>query len=111
MKESPVSGSHKNIWHGIGRKRIEIPKSVLKSKVFNNKILQQLYIASLGYYPHASGHFTYRKKGLSENFIFYCVDGYGWYKIGKTTYKVGPNNTIQFQQHARCANTFSSIAY
>jgi hypothetical protein len=45
MKEIPVAaGSHKNIWHGIGRKRIEIPKSVLKAKVLNNKILQQLYM-------------------------------------------------------------------
>lgn len=103
MKESHVAGSHKNIWHGIGRKRIEIPKAVLKSKVLTNKILQQLYIASLGYYPHAAGHYTYRKKGLSENFIFYCVDGYGWYKIGKTTYKVGPNEFFILPQNVEHA--------
>ncbi|MFL5739382.1 MAG: AraC family transcriptional regulator [Flavisolibacter sp.] len=103
MKESPVAGSYKNIWHGKGRKRIEIPKSVLKSKVLNNKILQQLYIASLGYYPQASGHYTYRKKGLPENFIFYCVDGHGWYKIGKSTYKVGPNEFFILPQNVEHA--------
>jgi len=103
MKDSPVAGSHKNIWHGVGRKRIEIPKSVLKSKILNNKILQQLYVGSLGYYPHAIGHYTYRKKGLSENFIFYCVDGYGWYKIGKSTYKVGPNEFFILPQNVEHA--------
>lgn len=103
MKESPVAGSYKNIWHGIGRKRIEIPKSVLKSKVLNNRVLQQLYVASLGYYPHAAGHYTYRKKGLPENFIFYCVDGYGWYKIEKTTYKVGPNEFFILPQNVEHA--------
>ena len=103
MKENTVAGSYKNIWHGVGRKRIEIPKSVLKSKVLNNKVLQQLYIASLGYYPHAAGHYTYRKKGLPENFIFYCVDGYGWYKIEKTTYKVGPNEFFILPQNVEHA--------
>ena len=73
MKESPVAGSYKNIWHGIGRKRIEIPKSVLKSKVLSNQILQQLYIASLGYYPQAAGHYTYRKKGFLKILFFIAL--------------------------------------
>lgn len=91
MKTLTKEGSYKNIWHGTGRRRIEIPKTVLKSHVLNNKLLQGLYIASLGYYPQAKGHYTYRKKGLPENFLFFCVDGYGWYKIEDELFEVSPN--------------------
>jgi AraC-like DNA-binding protein len=90
MKQVHKGGSHKNVWHGVGRQRIEIPKSVLKSRVQNNPWLKQLYVCSLGFYPKAEGHYTYRKKGLPENFLFYCIDGQGWYKIGDKQYKVGP---------------------
>ena len=102
-KENTIEGSHKNIWHGIGRKRIEIPKSVLKSKVVNNEVLKSLYICSLGYYPHAKGHYTYRKKGLPENFLFYCTDGFGWYKIGKEKFSVGPNEFFILPQNTEHA--------
>jgi AraC-like DNA-binding protein len=96
-------GSHKNVWYGLGRQRIEIPKPVLKSRVLNNLCLKQLHICSLGYYPKAAGHYTYRKKGLQENFLFYCVDGNGWYKIEDKQYQVGPNEFFilpQNKEHA-----------
>lgn len=91
MESNKSGGSHKNIWHGLGRQRIEIPKPVLKSRVYNNQWLKQLYLCSLGYYPKAVGHYTYRKKGLPENFLFYCVDGSGWFKIGEKQFRVNPN--------------------
>jgi AraC-like DNA-binding protein len=91
MKTMTKEGSYKNIWHGTGRQRIEIPRTVLKEHVQNNKLLQGLYLASLGYYPQAKGHYTYRKKGLPENFLFFCVDGYGWYKIENELFEVSPN--------------------
>jgi AraC-like DNA-binding protein len=90
MKENK-EGSHKNVWYGLGRQRIEIPKNILKTRVQNNPLLAHLHICSIGYYPKAKDHYTYRKKGLAENFIFYCVDGQGWYKIGDQQYNVGPN--------------------
>jgi AraC family transcriptional regulator, arabinose operon regulatory protein len=96
-------GSRKNIWHGLGRQRIEIPKSVLKSRVQNNPWLKQLYLGSLGYYPKAEGHYTYRKKGLSENFLFYCVDGYGWYQLGDKRYEISPNEFFILPQHVEHA--------
>jgi AraC-like DNA-binding protein len=102
MEDNKI-GSHKNIWHGRGRLRIEIPKSVLKSRVQNNILLKQLFICGLGYYPRARGHYTYRKKGLPENFLFYCVDGHGWYKIGDKRYEVGPNEFFILPQHTEHA--------
>lgn len=98
MKDSK-EGSHKNIWYGVGRQRIEIPKTILKSKVHINPMLRHLHICSIGYYPKAKDHYTYRKKGLSENFLFYCVDGSGWFQIGKQRYEVGPNEFFILPQH------------
>jgi AraC family transcriptional regulator, arabinose operon regulatory protein len=92
-------GSHKNIWYGLGRQRIEIPRIVLKSRVLDNPLLKHLHICSIGYYPKAKDHFTYRKKGLPENFIFYCVDGHGWYQVGKQRYEVNPNEFFVLPQN------------
>ena len=92
-------GSHKNIWYGAGRQRVEIPKTILKSRVNSNSMLRHLHICSIGYYPKAKDHFTYRKKGLPENFLFYCVDGNGWFQIGKQRYEVGPNEFFILPQN------------
>jgi AraC family transcriptional regulator, arabinose operon regulatory protein len=86
-----TSGSYKNIWHGKGRQRIEIPKSILKTYVLPNKLASPFFIGSLGYYPQAAGHYTNRKKGLPENLLIYCVDGNGWFRIRNKNYKVQPN--------------------
>lgn len=102
MKENK-EGSHKNIWYGVGRQRIEIPKNILKSRAQNNPLLSHLHICSIGYYPKAKDHYTYRKKGLPENFIFYCVDGHGWYKIGDQQYNVGPNEFFILPQNVEHA--------
>lgn len=98
MQQAKI-GSHKNIWHGLGRQRIEIPRPVLKSKVQHHEWLRQLYICSLGYYPKAERHYTYRKKGLPENFLFYCVDGKGWYSIGDKKYQVNANECFMLPQN------------
>lgn len=103
MEQKIKDGSYKNIWHGVGRQRIEIPKPVLKSRVQNNKLLQAFYLCSLGYYPQAKGHYTYRKKGLPENFLFFCVDGHGWYQIGNTKYEVSPNEFFILPQNVEHA--------
>ena len=99
MKEEDKQGSHKNIWYGAGRQRIEIPKTILKSRVHSNLLLKHLHICSIGYYPKAKDHYTYRKKGLAENFLFYCVDRHGWYKVDNQKYEVGPNEFFILPQH------------
>lgn len=89
----------KNYWYGLGRQHIEIPKNILKTKVQNNPLLGQLFICSLGYYPNAKGHFTYRKNGFSENILFYCVDGNGWCKIGDKKIDIHPNEFFLLPQN------------
>jgi AraC family transcriptional regulator of arabinose operon len=107
MKENK-EGSHKNVWYGAGRQRIKIPKTILKARVYGNSLLKHLHICSIGYYPKAKDHYTYRKKGLPENFLFYCVDGHGWYQINDQRYEVGPNEFFilpQNVEHAYGSNT------
>jgi AraC-like DNA-binding protein len=101
MKElvDTKEGSHKNIWYGLGRQRIEIPKTILKSRVQNNLLLKHLHICSIGFYPKAKDHFTNRKKGIPENFIFYCVEGHGWYEIEGQRYEIGPNEFFILPQN------------
>jgi AraC-like DNA-binding protein len=102
MKETK-EGSHKNIWYGTGRQRIEIPRTILKSKVQAHALLKTLHICSIGYYPKAKDHYAYRKKGLPENFIFFCVDGHGWFEIGGQRQEVGPHQFFilpQNEEHA-----------
>jgi AraC family transcriptional regulator of arabinose operon len=103
MNASSKGGSLKNIWYGIGRQRIEIPKSVLNSLVTKNEFMNNMYLHGLGYYPKAEGHYTYRKKGLKENFLFYCVDGAGFYKIKDKTYKVNANEFFFLPQNVEHA--------
>jgi len=100
MKEN-IEGSHKNIWYGAGRQRIEIPKTILKSRVNSNPLLRHLHIYSIGYYPKAKDHYTYRKKGLPENFLFYCVSGHGWYEINNQHYEVAPNEFFILPQNVQ----------
>ncbi len=108
MKEKNKEGSHKNIWYGLGRQRIEIPRTIIKSRILTNAFLKQLYVCSLGYYPKAKDHYTHRKSGLPENFLFYCVDGHGWYEIGGQRYEVGPNEFFILPQNIE--HTYGSSA-
>ncbi|HEY5771789.1 MAG TPA: AraC family transcriptional regulator [Chitinophagaceae bacterium] len=104
MKEiDNKEGSHDNVWYGLGRQRIEIPKAILKSRVRGNSLIKHLFICSIGYYPKAKDHYTYRKKGLPENFLFYCVDGHGWYKVGEQRFDVGPNEFFILPQNTEHA--------
>jgi AraC-like DNA-binding protein len=96
-------GSHKNIWYGLGRQRIEIPRTILKSRVQNNLLLKHLHIHSIGFYPKAKDHYTYRKKGLPENFLFYCVDGHGWYELEGQRHEIGPNEFFILPQNVEHA--------
>ncbi|MFT4094389.1 MAG: helix-turn-helix domain-containing protein [Niabella sp.] len=105
--EDIKQGSHKNIWYGVGRQRIEIPRPVLRSAVINNPLINGLYISSLGFYPKAKGHFTKRRHGLHENFLFYCVDGHGMFELNGARYNVGPNEFFllpQNEEHAYASN-------
>lgn len=94
-------GSYKNIWHGYGRQRIELSKSVLRTHIQSNEWLKQLYICGIGYYPHAQAHYSFRRHGLAENLLVYCEDGMGWYALDNQRYNVGPNEFFILPAHVK----------
>lgn len=99
MNTENLQGSHKNIWYGTGRQRIEIPRSILKNSVTANPLMSGMYIKSLGFYPKAKGHLSKRKNGLADNFIFYCVDGYGFFELNGEKFTVAPNEFFILPQN------------
>lgn len=99
MNEENRQGSHKNIWYGLGRQRIEIPKGVLKNSIYSNPLMSGLHIKSLGFYPKAKGHLSKRRHGFSDNIIFYCVDGYGFYELNGERHSVAPNEFFILPQN------------
>ncbi len=99
MNTDHLQGSHKNIWYGMGRLRIEIPKTVLKNSISNNLLMSGMYIKSLGFYPKAKGHLSRRKHGFADNLIFYCVDGYGFYELNGEKFTVAPNEFFILPQN------------
>jgi AraC family transcriptional regulator, arabinose operon regulatory protein len=104
MKEiNDLKGSHNNIWYGLGRQRIEIPRTILRSKVINSASMGHLFLSSIGYYPNAKHHYTYRKKGLSGNILIYCVHGKGWCEINQQKFEVKPNEFFILPQNVEHA--------
>ena len=82
----------KKYWAGEGRKIIVIPPHILKKQKTSNALLSGLYIAELGYYPTALGHYTHRRNGSADNILIYCVKGQGLIKIAGIKYTVSPNS-------------------
>lgn len=84
-------GSFKNIWYGIGRKRIEVPIPVLQKKILTDPLMRGFYISSIGFYPNAKAHHTKRKRGLPGDMLFYCTAGRGHYELRGEAFTVNPN--------------------
>lgn len=74
-----------------GQKLISLPSGVYK----NTKVLSQIYITHIGYFPKASFHFRERKNGCEDNIFIYCLHGKGWYEIDKKRYEVKPGQFFQ----------------
>jgi AraC-like DNA-binding protein len=77
-------------WKGKGRRLIVIPKEVLRSRVINNVLLNQLHLTDLGFYPAAAEHYTFRPNGCPEMLIILCMDGKGKYESPMGSYDVVP---------------------
>ncbi|RFZ94037.1 AraC family transcriptional regulator [Mucilaginibacter conchicola] len=62
-----------------GQKMINLPKDIYK-KSFNTKTdFLQLYVAHIGFFPKALGHYREWPNGCEDNIIFYCLQGKGYY--------------------------------
>lgn len=75
----------------LGQKIVVIPKNI-RNRVKENPLVNALYIASIGYYPHATHHFRERKEGADEFILIYCVEGIGNIEINGQKFQLRPNH-------------------
>ncbi|MCH5719173.1 AraC family ligand binding domain-containing protein [Niabella hibiscisoli] len=83
--------THKRRDGFVGQRMITLPPQLLKNAIKQNPLLVQLYITQIGYFPKASFHYRERRNGCSDNILFYCQQGKGWYVLGKDLYEVKAN--------------------
>jgi len=90
MSAEKINKEVTNYWHGKGRKLIVVPDEVLRLRVANNALLNNLYITDLGFYPAATAHYTFRENGCPEMLIILCADGKGRYETKTGSFNVLP---------------------
>lgn len=74
----------------VGERSIVLPKAVVEMEQ-NDPLVSSLYITDIGYYPCARDHYRERKEPIQEHVLIYCVEGAGWYQLGKNEYRVSAN--------------------
>ena len=76
---------------GFKGQRLLILPFYLLDEMENNPLTSDLYIHSIGYYPHAEFHYGERPNGCNEYIFIYCVKGYGWYILNGKRFDIAPN--------------------
>lgn len=78
-----------------GELLISIPQNILNNAIQKNQILPNyLHISHIGYFPKALYHLCERPQGCCDNILFYCVQGKGYYSIGKQHYTLTANQYV-----------------
>lgn len=77
-----------------GEKQIYVPETAWEAAIENNKIMGQLYVTSIGYFPNASSHYRERPEGCSDNIVIYCLRGKGWFLLNDKRLEVAANEFI-----------------
>jgi AraC family transcriptional regulator, arabinose operon regulatory protein len=73
----PFDGKMDNFY---GDRSIVMSDRLLR-KIDSNRLIKDLYITDMGYYPRAKTHFRKREKGISEQILIYCIDGKGTIRL------------------------------
>ena len=60
-----------------GQKAIVLPRNILLKYCEQNKIISNLYITDIGYYPKAKFHYRQRPHGADQHILIYCHAGSG----------------------------------
>lgn len=74
----------------LGQRMIVLPPDK-RRKIISNIFSKNLYIAAIGYYPHASYHDCERMNGAEQYIFLYCTDGKGWIDVNGDRYILQPN--------------------
>lgn len=71
-----------------GQKAIVLPRNILSKYCERNKIISNLYITDIGYYPTAKFHYRERPHGADQHILIYCHAGSGEAVIRKQKYEI-----------------------
>lgn len=70
-----------------GQRAIVLPKPIIKV-CEQHPLIKNLYITDIGFYPKARFHYREREKGINQNILIYCVDGFGWAEIDNKRFEI-----------------------
>ncbi len=71
-----------------GQKAIVLPRKILLKYCEQNKIIGNLYITDIGYYPKAKFYYRERPHGADQHILIYCHEGSGEAVIKKDKYLI-----------------------
>ena len=81
-----------------GSRTIVLPQVVVRM-METDKLLSQLHITDIGYFPCATGHEIRRQTGLNTYVFIYCIKGRGWYELGGIHREVLQNQYVILPSH------------
>ncbi len=70
-----------------GQKAIVLPDKIVKS-CDETKLIHQLFITDIGFYPKAKFHYRERFTGISQHILIYCIDGKGWLRFKNKEHEI-----------------------
>jgi len=71
-----------------GQKAIVIPRQILTNQCAKDKVISNLYITDIGYYPKAKYHYRERLHGADQHILIYCHEGRGEVTIKKSSFTI-----------------------
>ena len=81
----------------LGQKMVVIPENI-KSDIWKNPIINNMFITDIGYYPNAKHHYRQRQTGAAEYILIYCVEGQGWITCKEEKFELEPNSYLIIPQ-------------
>ncbi len=87
--------TNERIKHGFkGQRMIVLPQKIVSDFLIKDLLTKSIYITDIGYYPKAIHHYIEREKGINQNILIYCVEGYGWVEINEKQISIEPSQYI-----------------
>lgn len=89
-----------------GQKAIVIPRKILSTRCAKDKIISNLFITDIGYYPKAKFHYRERPHGADQHILIYCLEGSGEVIIKKNKHGIEAGDF--FVVPMKTAHTYSA---
>ncbi len=68
--------------HGFARQRMIVLPAPLVERALARHLPLGIVPTDVGYFPQAAGHLVNRSHGSRQLIVIFCVQGYGWVKLG-----------------------------